>query len=256
MTRRSPWSLVLLCAFALSGCASALNVPTAGGQVDERIDAILRDWGFVLGQAPSGVVLASRAVGDSDSSPAASSDYLVVEALAWSGRAGTDDGATVLLRLTAHVEAAQGVNFEPDTPESDETRCVQFVVGAGGDRHDVDVRGVDCPADAQARTPVPDPGPQLPDDVEERTRQVLADPDEATLLERVQAAFPEDGLTISTGAEDGRLVVAIGTGAGGDCSVVVREPDGRVEVAGGFPREWLMAGETGCSAALVLAPPQ
>jgi hypothetical protein len=251
-------ALLVLLATVLGGCATA-GGPDADTVASSTLDDVTEHWSRFGGQVRTGEDLAASAVERSSASPGYES--VQVEALDWSGTTGSDDGATVVLRVTAHVEARDSTAiFESDVPESDAVVCTRFVLGAGRDRHAVEEEPVSCPDGAQARTPRPAREPEVPGDTEARLVTVLGRTDPASLQGDVERALAGDDVTVSTGSdrdEDGRprLVAAVGVPGGTDCVVVVRRGADRPARVGGFPREWLQPGEVGCSAALVLSPP-
>lgn len=256
MTRTRAALLVLL-ATVLGGCAA--GGPDADAVASATLDEVTEHWSRFGGQVRTGEDLAASAVERSADSPGYES--VRVEALDWSGRTGTVAGATVLLRVVAHVEARAGTAvFDADIPESDAVVCTRFVLGAGRDRHAVREEPVSCPDGVEARTPRPPREPEVPGDTEDRLVAVLGRADPATLEDDVERAFPGDDVTVSTGADRDdagrqRLVAAVGVPGGTDCVVVVRRGSEPPERVGGFPRVWLEPGEVGCSAALVLSPP-
>ena len=251
-------ALLVLLATILAGCGT--GAPDAGAVASATLDDVTEHWSRFGGQARTGEDLAASAVERSAESPGYQS--VQVEALDWRGTTGTEDGATVVLRVVAHVEARDSTAlFESDVPESDAVVCTRFVLGAGRDRHAVEEEPVSCPDGAQTRTPRPPREPEVPKDTEDRLVATLGRTDPASLQGDVDRALAGDDVTVSTGAdrdEDGRprLVAAVGVPGGTDCVVVVRRGSERPERVGGFPREWLQPGEVGCSAALVLSPPR
>lgn len=260
MSRVRGCVLTLTGTVLLTGCAGAGGEPSASELAATTLADVAQHWSRFEGETRTGEHLAASAVARSVESPGHRS--VGVEALDWSGATGTDTGARVLLRITAHVDARNATAvFGSDVAESDEVRCAWFVLGAEGDRHAVRQEDVACSPGQPSRSPRPPVEPQVPSDTQERLEATLAGADAASLRRDVERAFAQDRVTVSTGdgpADDGtpQLVAAVGVRDGTDCVVVVRRGRGVPELVGGLPREWLMPGEVGCSAALVLAPPR
>ncbi|KQQ94066.1 hypothetical protein ASF62_07875 [Leifsonia sp. Leaf325] len=181
-----------------------------------------------------------------------------VEALSWGGDTSDHDGARIVLRISVDIAP-----HSPDTvgdrgrEAGSATLCAHYAVV--GDSYDdtIDLDRIACPGGDAPPPTLPSPTPPLSLDPSAAAvlEAVLQSTDAAGLEAAVRAAFPQDHVTIETTAEDGRLIAAVGVQAEGDCIVGVREPDGSVQAGGGFPPEWLMPGETGCSTRLVTAPP-
>jgi hypothetical protein len=199
-------ALLVLLATVLGGCAT--GGPDAGAVASSTLDDVTEHWSRFGGPVRTGEDLAASAIERSAESPGYQS--VQVEALDWRGTTGTDDGATVVLRVVAHVEARDSTAlFESDVPESDAVVCTRFVLGAGRDRHAVEEEPVSCPDGAQARTPRPPREPEVPGDTEDRLVTVLGRTDPASLQRDVERALAGEDVTVSTGADrdedDGRV---------------------------------------------------
>ncbi|MET1015532.1 MAG: hypothetical protein ABWX76_01860 [Leifsonia flava] len=179
-----------------------------------------------------------------------------VEALSWGGDTSDPDGARIVLRISVDIAP-----HSPDTvgdrgrKAGSATLCAHYEIV--GDSYDdtLDLDRIACPDSDAPPLPSPTAPPSLDPSAADVLEAVLRSTDAAGLEAAVGAAFPQDYVTIETTAQDGRLIAAVGVSAEGDCVVGVREPDGSVQAGGGYPAEWLMPGEIGCSTRLVTAPP-
>ncbi|KQY59154.1 hypothetical protein ASD11_06070 [Aeromicrobium sp. Root495] len=242
----------LLLVLALVGCGGAVRESAADDVADDAADLVEQDWSRTAGQAKDGSDLAAAAAATFRLARL-SSGVTALEALSWAGRTGTEEGAEVVLRITAHVDESNDGTFGSTVGASDAQRCYRFTVGANGNRHAHERESIACPSGATAGSPTFAPEEKLPADVQSRIERTLRRATPSSLQAEATAAFPR--LAVSAGSDGRRLVLAVGTGPGGDCEVGVLEAAGDVSFPGGFPREWLMAGELGCSADLVLNPP-
>ena len=239
----------LLLVLVLAGCSGRSRAYDAAG---DAADQVQKEWSVRSGYVRDGSTLAAQAI-DSFELGRLTPDATAVEALSWSGRTGTEKGAVVVLRVVTHVDESNDGGLGSTVPASDAVRCFRFTLGDHSNRHAVDQDGIHCPPDATAGSPTIEPKAELPGDVQSTIEQVLGRASSSTLEDDATMAFPH--LAVSAGSDGKRLVLAVGAGPGGDCEVGVRDADGAVSFPGGFPREWLMPGELGCSADLVLNPP-
>lgn len=176
-----------------------------------------------------------------------------VAPVAWSGSTRQGDEAVIDVRIRAVVEAQSPTSvFGPSNTAGGAERCYRFRLVI----HEYPVRtDVDCATlPDEVDPPVAAARPELPDDAENRVRAILEDVDPGELAMRVQAEFPELGISVDTTTTDsGESVVAVGVAESKDCIVMVRAADGSVFRAS-FDRVQLEPGEGGCRVELYTAP--
>lgn len=171
---------------------------------------------------------------------------VTVATLGWSGRAFSDEVATVDVRFEVTVLGDFFVTG------GSATRCYRYTLAL---YRYAEYVGIDCPAGATAAVPSPSPVLILPPDTEKRLTAALRTATAETLAARVRAAFPDPGIRVDTAVHEGELVAAVGVPAERDCVVMVRAAAGAPRRVS-FDQVWLEPGETGCTAALYLSPPR
>lgn len=175
----------------------------------------------------------------------------VVEAMAWEGNSGDDEGARIELRITVHVPAATSNSWGPSQPEGDAVRCWELTVFGLHDYDSLKLSEIGCTDDPAPAPPTPEPLPTLPPDVQERLTAAVQDATAADIDDRVREAFAEDYYTIESEAKDGELVVTLGIPSELLCALGVQHVDGRVEV---WPYVEIIRGESSCSPDLYFHP--
>ncbi|TFD48878.1 hypothetical protein E3T55_12570 [Cryobacterium frigoriphilum] len=182
-------------------------------------------------------------------------EVVTVDAIAWSGSTTDEDGAQIDARIRVDVAAGDDGDywgssaFGPGTA----TACFRYLVFRGP-RPEVVPEKIDCPADAIGPAPVASPLPALPEDAEEILAAVLVAATEGSLEHDVRAAFPEDFISVDTGASGGELIAAVGVPGERECTVGVRDAAGGVYFAW-YDRTWIEPGELGCTTSIVTSPP-
>lgn len=174
-----------------------------------------------------------------------------VAVLAWSGRVGGDEKATIDVRFTVTVQdhGPSKLGGHSSTAGS-ATRCYRYTLELY--RHTT-YRDIRCPAIADLPVPSASPVPRLPSDAANRLTAALRTATPATLATVVRAAFPQQEFVVDTTTADGTLVAAVGVPAERDCILMIRNPDGTTKQIG-FDRIQLEPGETGCRTALYTHP--
>lgn len=177
-----------------------------------------------------------------------------VEPLAWEGSIRGAGGATIELRVDAHVSATtSGGVFQPWNSEGRAIRCFRLVWGPWYEAHISDMA---CPSGPAPARPTGAVVPPLGATERELVHDILRLHDDVASIEAELAALVLDArVEHEVEAFEGGAVVAVGARFGGDCIVVMRDADGAVRDAA-FDPVWLQPGELGCSTRLVTGPPQ
>ena len=184
----------------------------------------------------------------------AQTDY-TVEALAWEGNSGDEEGARITLRITVHVHAQSGGLFQGlDHAEGRATRCWELTVFGLHDYDSLKKAEIECPSGAAPAVPDPAPLPAMPDDVDARLLAALEGATASDIDQRVGDAFPEEYYTIESRALNDELAVALGVPSAMSCELGIIHADGTIEVGAGGDPDSLQAGEQGCSPDLYFYP--
>ena len=188
---------------------------------------------------------------------------ITVDALAWQGTTRGDGTATVELRVRADAESySPGSIGQQGYPAGSAVRCYRVTVTGQRGSEQADLEHIGCPDGSPPARPTPTVPPPLDEPEAAALLEIVgaAAPTRdgaTTLAAQLELRFPADAYVVETDFADQRLIAAVGLADSPiDCLVVVRPADGAPERVGGFPPEWLMPGETGCSTRLVTAPPR
>ncbi|MBB5479433.1 hypothetical protein [Micromonospora parathelypteridis] len=175
------------------------------------------------------------------------------EPLAWSGRTGGDEQASIDVRFVATVEEDSGATFgDLGNSAGQATRCYRYLLQL---YRYTSFGEIDCPSVVTPPVPTAAPFPTLPDDARDRLTAALRTATPDTLAGAVRAAFPEKHVTVDTTTHDNALVAAVGVPAERDCLLLVRTPGGGIQ-APGYDPVWLEPGEMGCRTGLYVSPPR
>lgn len=234
-------ALALALAVGLTGCTPASR---AEAHADEVARLLADELTPRTPQALDAEYYAQRAVEHSESLDRSTR----IETLGWSGEVAEGREAVVTLRLTVDLPAIDHGGFSRPSEASSAVRCWDLVIRFlyDYDPRTWELRGIPCPAGADALVPDPVPLASMPNDVEPRLSAVLAEATAADAESRTRAEFPDPGWSVAVEERDGVLAVALGATLEGSCAVGVRHPDGTVEVLRGFSPESLLPGEIGC----------
>ncbi len=248
-TRSGAAALLLVAVAATAGCTAGsagdrLARDAARGAADaiaERVeqedvsaDALVQRW-IPAGPIPSG------------------SGTVTVEPLAWSGSVRGVGGASIDVRIEAHVpELLPSGVFQPSHDEGSATRCFRLWWGPWDEGR---VSDISCPEGAAPERPVDAVDPTMGETERELVHAVLREHrDPAAVDTALAEAFPDPRIHREVELDAGALVVAVGPRWGGDCIVAVRDAMGEIWSPAIDP-VWLEQGELGCSTRLHTAPP-
>jgi len=183
---------------------------------------------------------------------------IVVEALAFSGNSSDKHGAQIDLRIRVDVPASNSSSFGGESNDAGSaTTCFHFDIVGYRFYDNLSLTEIDCPGTDFVVPPLPTDValPALPPDARERLTAVLQAATAQSLAADVAAEFDLPDTVTETAVDGVRLLASVSVPAERDCIVAAREADGTIEF-GSFDRAWIEPGETGCTPALILRPPQ
>lgn len=244
-------ALAVVLVLALAGCApSGDDVARAvASEVAERVvDQLTPPYPIPTDAQNLAANVASAAHG-----PARADADVRVDVLDWGGHSGSEEGAVIRIRVDVHVPEFQANQIGQRYREAgDATRCWDLTIWGSRNYDNSAMAEVECPEGAPALTPERLTPTSLPADAEQVLVSVLGPVTTAADAEAaVQAEYPEDYYSVEVADRREGIVVALGLPESRDCFLAIRADDGTVRVDGGWPPEWLMPGEAGCSPQLL-----
>ncbi|MEP6481757.1 MAG: hypothetical protein ABJA94_07085 [Rhodoglobus sp.] len=236
--------LIAAAVLALSGCAPDGN-QIAAGYAQQVIDDVGASISPAYPRPRPADFLAASAL---ESGPSRDAQLDVLD---WSGDSGDVAGAHIVFRVHVDVAASYPSTFERGHVAGSATRCWELTVYGTRNYDTLETRGISCPPDAVARTPMPAPLPAFPDDFAEKLTVAMTSATSDDVGARVQAAFPEDYYSIGSDEQGRVLVVALGIPSEYLCELGVRLADGTVSVE--YPGK-MIPGEQNCSPEMYFHP--
>ena len=178
-----------------------------------------------------------------------------IDVIGWDGHSGDADGAKIEIRVDVFVHNSSARSIGGASyAEGKSIRCWELTVFGFHDHDSLKTSEFSCPADAVALTPMPEPLPSLPDDVDTRLLTALEGATIATVDALVRDEFEDDFYSVTSAEHEGELIVALGIPSELECVLAVRHADNSTEILRGWQKVLLQPGEGGCDPSLYITP--